>query len=133
MVLGAVLQRSYLVNKTCLRLSYPSHWPMISLWHCHSLTLQSGFKEIPKPTSSLSKRPQKEDLPSPGLIPLCAIVSQMPLFLKDPSPPDMQSLLPLPSKPTSVCCLRIPSHCSSFSTCCISLPCSDAAKEETNI
>lgn len=52
--------------------------PMAPFQHCCSLTLQSGFKEIQKPCSSLllktSKKPQKAILSSPGFALLCTIV-----------------------------------------------------------
>lgn len=77
MPLGAVLQRSYLVNKTCLRHSDPSHWPMVSGTAAHSpCSLASKkSKKLSSPLLlAMSERPQKDYLSSPGFVLLCAIV-----------------------------------------------------------
>lgn len=78
MSVGAVLQRSYLGNKTRLRRSYPGHWPVVPLWCRCSLTLQPGFKEIPNArllsVTGRIKKASKYDLPKNGFALLCAIV-----------------------------------------------------------
>lgn len=81
MTLGAVLQRFYLLNKTCLRHSYPTQWPMVPLWHCHSFTLHSGFKEVQKAQLLLSvastvKKASKRWLAQPWF---CSVMCHRPL------------------------------------------------------
>lgn len=138
MPLGAVLQRSDLVSKTCLRHSYPSHWPMVSGTAAHSPCSLSSKKskkaQLPSAASNV-KKASKRRLAQPWFCsvmcccPLDFFVPKWPFFLPLCHP----SCLFLPSKVPLICYLHIPAHSSFFSTYCISLPCSDATKEGRSI